>query len=33
MIDSGRLEVVRNKCGFSNGLCVSSVGTSGGIGL
>ncbi|CAO2815950.1 unnamed protein product [Amaranthus hypochondriacus] len=24
MVDSGRLEVVRNKCGFHNGLCVSS---------
>ena len=22
MIDSGRLEVVRNKCGFNNGLCL-----------
>lgn len=33
MIDSGRLEVVRNKYGFSNGLCVNSVGNSDGLGL
>ena len=33
MVDSGRLELVCNKCGFSNGLCVSSMGNSGGIGL
>uniref|UniRef100_A0A803MVI3 Uncharacterized protein n=1 Tax=Chenopodium quinoa TaxID=63459 RepID=A0A803MVI3_CHEQI len=32
-IDSVRLEGIRNKCGFSNGLCLSSVGLSGGIGL
>lgn len=33
MIDSSRLEIVRNKCGFPNGLCISNNGNSGGIGL
>lgn len=33
MVDKNRLEGVRHKCGFQNGLCVSSNGNSDGIGL
>lgn len=33
MIDSGKLECVRNKCGFSNGFYVSSQGNSRGLGF
>ncbi|XP_021750450.1 uncharacterized protein LOC110716125 [Chenopodium quinoa] len=33
MIDSSRLEITRNRCGFLEGLCVSSNGNSGGLGL
>lgn len=33
MIDRQRLDVVCNKCGFHNGICISSQGNSGGIGL
>ena len=33
MLDTQILEKVRNRCGFSNGLCLSSNGNSGGIGL
>lgn len=33
MIDSRRLEVVRNKCGFINGVCLSSQGNYEGLGL
>lgn len=33
MIDSSKLEHVRNKCGYQNGVCVSSNGNSGGLGL
>ncbi|XP_057248279.1 uncharacterized protein LOC125493714 [Beta vulgaris subsp. vulgaris] len=33
MIDAKRLQTVRDKCGFSEGLCLSSVGLSGGIGF
>uniref|UniRef100_A0A803ML38 Uncharacterized protein n=1 Tax=Chenopodium quinoa TaxID=63459 RepID=A0A803ML38_CHEQI len=32
-IDARRLEGIRNKCGFSDGLCISSVGLSGGLGF
>ncbi|XP_021730636.1 uncharacterized protein LOC110697570 [Chenopodium quinoa] len=32
-IDSRRLELIRNKCGFANGVCVSSNGRTGGLGL
>ncbi|XP_021743457.1 uncharacterized protein LOC110709547 [Chenopodium quinoa] len=32
-IDSQRLELIRNRCSFTNGLCISSSGRSGGIGL
>ncbi|XP_021836918.2 uncharacterized protein [Spinacia oleracea] len=33
MIDSKSLERVRNICGFSEGICLSSAGNSGGIGF
>ena len=33
MLHSNDLVKVRNKCGFSDGLCLSSRGNSGGIGL
>ncbi|XP_010682933.1 uncharacterized protein LOC104897695 [Beta vulgaris subsp. vulgaris] len=33
MIDAKRLQSVKEKCGFSEGLCLSSVGLSGGIGF
>uniref|UniRef100_A0A803KTN4 Uncharacterized protein n=1 Tax=Chenopodium quinoa TaxID=63459 RepID=A0A803KTN4_CHEQI len=33
MIDSGRLEGIRNRCGFSEWMCVSSIGNSGGLEL
>lgn len=33
MIDVQRLELIRNRCGFENGLCLSSVGKSGGMGF
>lgn len=29
----GKLEGIRNKCGFQEGFCISSDGHSGGIGL
>lgn len=32
-IDSQRLELIRNRCGFTNGLCLSSSGRSGGLGF
>lgn len=32
-MDSTVLEKIRNRCGFSDGLCLSSNGNSGGIGL
>lgn len=32
-MDTRKLEVVRNKCGFVNGTCVDNVGHSGGLGL
>lgn len=33
MIDAGRLEKVRNKCGFHYGFCVDNCGNSVGLGL
>ena len=33
MLDTKILEKVRNRCGFTDGLCLSSNGNSGGIGL
>ncbi|XP_021771683.1 uncharacterized protein LOC110735805 [Chenopodium quinoa] len=33
MIDSSVLNQIKNRCGFSNGLCLSSVGNSGGMGF
>ena len=33
MVDKGRLERVRNRCGFTDGLCIDSSENSGGIGL
>ncbi|XP_021859944.2 uncharacterized protein [Spinacia oleracea] len=33
MIDARRLERIRNMCGFVNGVCLSSVGLSGGMGF
>ena len=33
MIDRQRFESVRNICGFHNVICISSQGSSGGIGL
>lgn len=33
MLHSNDLIKVRNKCGFSQGLCLSSTGNSGGLGL
>ncbi|KAK9740254.1 hypothetical protein RND81_03G022700 [Saponaria officinalis] len=33
MMNSRYLERIRNKCGFTKGLCVSSRGRSGGLGL
>ena len=33
MIDSKKLQVVKEKCGFSEGLCLSSRGLSGGLGF
>ncbi|KAL2932604.1 A-type inclusion protein A25-like protein [Bienertia sinuspersici] len=33
MIDDKRPEKVKRRCGFSNGLCVSSGGNFGGMGL
>lgn len=32
-IDAHRLELIRNRCGFMNGVCFSSNGRSGGMGL
>ncbi|KAL2894662.1 Nitrogenase iron protein [Bienertia sinuspersici] len=32
MIDDKKLDVVKKKCGFSNGICLSSIGRSGGMG-
>lgn len=32
MIDSAVLDRIRIKCGFTNGICCSSVGNSGGMG-
>lgn len=32
-MDARRLERVRNRCGFDNGLCISSEGRSGGLGF
>ncbi|KAK9733300.1 hypothetical protein RND81_04G058500 [Saponaria officinalis] len=33
MMRSKNLEKIRNKCGYTNGLCVGSQGRSGGLGL
>lgn len=33
MVDSKKLQVVREKCGLSEGLCLSSAGLSDGIGF
>lgn len=33
MIDSGKLEKIRNSCGFREGVCISSEGNSGGLGF
>ena len=33
MIDSKKLQLVKEKCGFRDGLCLSSVGLSGGMGF
>lgn len=33
MIDEDRLEAVKKKCGFLQGVCLSSNGNSGGIGF
>ncbi|XP_074278032.1 uncharacterized protein LOC141601636 [Silene latifolia] len=33
MISARELEKIRNSCGFSSGICVSSRGRSGGLGL
>ncbi|KAK9715987.1 hypothetical protein RND81_06G204000 [Saponaria officinalis] len=33
MISSKELEKIRNKCGFTNGMCLSSRGRSGGLGF
>ncbi|KAL2932982.1 Protein lin-28-like protein A [Bienertia sinuspersici] len=33
MIDGGILEKIKRRCGFDNGLCFSSDGNSGGLGL
>ncbi|XP_021852525.2 uncharacterized protein [Spinacia oleracea] len=33
MIDAKVLEKIKNRCGFSNGVCISSVGKSGGMGF
>ena len=33
MIDSKKLQLVKEKCGFRDGICLSSVGLSGGIGF
>lgn len=30
MVDKGKLEGIRNKCGFTEGLCLDSNGNSGG---
>lgn len=32
-METRKLEVVRNKCGFMEGICVDNVGHSEGIGL
>ena len=32
-MDANKLQLVKRKCGFSEGLCFSSVGLSGGIGF
>lgn len=32
-IDAQRLELIRDKCGYGNGICLSSNGRSGGMGL
>lgn len=33
MIDSKKLQLVKEKCGFTDGICLSSAGLSGGIGF
>lgn len=33
MMEDRKLEGIRRKCGFSEGLCISSEGHSGGLGL
>ena len=33
MVDAKKLQLVKGKCGFSKGVCLSSVGLSGGIGF
>ena len=33
MVDRGKLERVRSKCGFTEGLCLDSVGNFGGMGF
>lgn len=33
MIDGGVLEKIKKRCGFDNGLCLSSRGNFGGMGL
>ncbi|KAL2933269.1 hypothetical protein RDABS01_016388 [Bienertia sinuspersici] len=33
MLDERRLEIVKKKCGFHNGICISSMGNSGGLGF
>lgn len=33
MINSKKLPLVKEKCGFTQGLCLSSVGLLGGIGF
>lgn len=32
-MDARRLVLIRNKCGFQHGLCLSSEGRSGGLGF
>ncbi|XP_074306558.1 uncharacterized protein LOC141641810 [Silene latifolia] len=33
MISANNLEKIKNKCGFTSGICISSNGRSGGLGI
>lgn len=33
MIDKNVLEKARNKCGYEAGVCIGSIGLSGGMGF